>query len=546
MPHTVLLVLAAAIAADRGPEMPEPLESCDDPVPMHPPATTADTPLPSWMTATGSTQHVQVNLNEDGLNILGDAANEPTIAVDPTAPNRMAICWRQFDTIQSSFRQAGYSWSNDGGRTWSPIDRIMPGIFRSDPVLVSGPGGAFHFMSLEVPGFNVFHHLSEDGGRTWGDPTFAFGGDKQWLAVHPNGVTLIHHWSNSLNRSPNAGELWEDPAEWVPSWGNSAFGPDGTYYVIGRHRSAVKLGLIGDPLAPVLTIDSLRPVQFDGAFVSFGGPNPGGLLGMPQVAVNSAPGPYHGEVYAIAPIAPNGTADPSDLRFSRSTDGGATWLDTPVTINDDPPGANNWQWFGTMSIAPDGRLDVVWLDTRNDPDPDDSVFISQLFYAFSPDGGRTWSPNIPLSVGFDSHLGWPSQNKMGDYFHMVSDKLGADLAWAATFEGEQNVYYTRIGPRDCNGNGIPDEDEIAAGTTGDCDGDGIPDECEIAAGVDVPCVGCPADLAEPFGVLDLADLVAFIDAFTSGDTIADFAEPFGILDLADIGAFLQSFIAGCP
>ena len=33
---------------------------------------------------------------------------------------------------------------------------------------------------------------------------------------------------------------------------------------------------------------------------------------------------------------------------------------------------------------------------------------------------------------------------MGDYFHMVSDSDGAHLAWAATFGGEQNVYYGRI------------------------------------------------------------------------------------------------------
>src|SRR5438874_2336794 len=41
----------------------------------------------------------QVNTNAQGMNMLGDAANEPSIAVDPTAPNRIAIGWRQFDTV---------------------------------------------------------------------------------------------------------------------------------------------------------------------------------------------------------------------------------------------------------------------------------------------------------------------------------------------------------------------------------------------------------------------------------------------------------------
>ena len=58
--------------------------------------------------------------------------------------------------------------------------------------------------------------------------------------------------------------------------------------------------------------------------------------------------------------------------------------------------------------------------------------------------------------------------------------------------------------------------------------------------------GCnPADLAEPFGVLDLADVQAFVVGFTSGDTLADLAPPTGVLDLADLQAFVTAFVAGC-
>ena len=39
----------------------------------------------------------QVNVNAAGQNIAGDAANEPTICIDPTNPNRMAVGWRQFE-----------------------------------------------------------------------------------------------------------------------------------------------------------------------------------------------------------------------------------------------------------------------------------------------------------------------------------------------------------------------------------------------------------------------------------------------------------------
>ncbi len=59
--------------------------------------------------------------------------------------------------------------------------------------------------------------------------------------------------------------------------------------------------------------------------------------------------------------------------------------------------------------------------------------------------------------------------------------------------------------------------------------------------------GCNvADLAEPFGTLDLADISVFVTAFTTQGAAADLAEPFGTFDLADISAFVTGFSAGCP
>lgn len=59
--------------------------------------------------------------------------------------------------------------------------------------------------------------------------------------------------------------------------------------------------------------------------------------------------------------------------------------------------------------------------------------------------------------------------------------------------------------------------------------------------------GCNAsDLAEPFGVLDLSDVQAFIQGFTGQSNAADLAEPLGVWDLNDIQAFVSAFDAGCP
>ena len=91
---------------------------------------------------------VQVNVNAGGQNIVGDAANEPSMAVDPTNRKNIVIGWRQFDTIASDFRQAGWGYSHNGGRTWTFPGVIDPGVFRSDPVLDADADGNIYYNSL--------------------------------------------------------------------------------------------------------------------------------------------------------------------------------------------------------------------------------------------------------------------------------------------------------------------------------------------------------------------------------------------------------------
>ncbi len=450
----------------------------------------------------GDFVHHQVNVDANGNNIANDAANEPSIAVDPTAPLRMAIGWRQFDTTASNFRQAGYSFTDDGGLTWAEQNVIEPGLFRSDPVLASGPDGTFYYLSLRVTQQNEFFStmfISSDGGQTWPFDSFAFGGDKQWLAIDATGGQGDGHhyqaWNiggnqyfpDTFNRSPDGGVTWEDPVQYdpgndfdVPVFGQNAVAPDGAVYVAGaRNSSSTDLFWVvrstnAKNSAVTPTFDQITDIDMGGDLTIGTGPNPAGLLGQVNIAIDHSGGPGDGDIYVLASVNPPGP-DPMDVHIIRSQDDGASFS-APVKINDDA--GNNWQWFGTMSIAPNGRLDVVWNDTRNSGQEN----LNQLFYSFSTDGGQSWSANVPVSPEFNSFLGWPQQNKLGDYYDMVSDQVGASLAWAATFNGEQDVYFVRINDYDCNDNGVGDAQDIAEKTSADCNANGIPDECEIAAG----------------------------------------------------------------
>src|SRR5215510_8289190 len=77
----------------------------------------------------------QVNVGANGKNIAGDAANEPSLCIDPANPNRIAIGWRQFDHVTNDFRQAGWAYSTNAGISWKFPGVLEPGTFRSDPVL---------------------------------------------------------------------------------------------------------------------------------------------------------------------------------------------------------------------------------------------------------------------------------------------------------------------------------------------------------------------------------------------------------------------------
>ena len=149
----------------------------------------------------------------------------------------------------------------------------------------------------------------------------------------------------------------------------------------------------------------------------------------------------------LASVVPPGRSS-TDVMFVRSTDDGATFS-APVKVNDDPVNPSKWHWFGTFSVAPNGRLDAVWYDTRNASNNTDS----QLFYSFSTDAGVTWSANVAVSNSFNPFEGYPNQDKIGDYITMVSDETGGNVAYSATFnfnpnngQHEEDVYYVRVFP----------------------------------------------------------------------------------------------------
>jgi len=408
----------------------------------------------------------QVNVDAGGQNIFGDAANEPNIAVNPLNPNEMVIGWRQFDNVGSNFRQAGWSYTTDAGQTWTFPGVIEPGIFRSDPVLDYDNSGNFYYNSLTVDNFGnypckVFE--STNGGAAWNSGTDAGGGDKQWMAIDRSSGAgngnIYSAWTAAYSsclpgfftRSTNGNSNYEPCTEvdGYPALGTEAVGIGGELYIAGSDtlgNIVVAKSLNAQTPGSIISWNAPVMVSMDGFITGWGNVNPQGLDGQVNVDVDHSSGAGSGNVYILASLGRISNSDPADVMFSRSTDGGLTWS-APLQVNDDAS-TTNTQWLGTMSVAPNGRIDVAWLDTRDaTPGTDESA----LYYSYSTDQGTTWSANEMMSATFDPHVGYPNQNKMGDYFDMVSDNTGAHLAWANTLNGEEDVYYSHIIPPNTTG-----------------------------------------------------------------------------------------------
>lgn len=422
---------------------------------------------PARISQFGAFTSFQANVDASGNNILGDCANEPSISVDPTDGNKMVIGWRQFDSINSDFRQSGWGFTTDAGVHWTFPGVLEPGVFRSDPVTHCDEVGKFFYLSLESNQQQSFFcddvWNSTTGGQSWIQGGPGHGGDKEWFTIDKTGGPghgfQYQFWtgffacdSGEFTRSTDGGVTWMSPISLPNSPDTGALDVDanGNLFIGGSDSNGEFRCLRSSNAqdgGQTPTFDQNTLVDL-GGFLIQGGINGIGLCGQTFIAADRSGTATNNNIYMLASVTPDFSSG-TNVMFARSTDGGQTF-GAPQRINDDPVNPNKWHIFGTLSVAPNGRIDVVWLDTRNAANNTDC----QLFYSWSTDGGVTWAPNVAASNSFSSQAGFPQNQKIGDYITIVSDDTGGNVAYAATFNEnpnavgghEQDVYYVRVSP----------------------------------------------------------------------------------------------------
>ena len=157
--------------------------------------------------------------------------------------------------------------------------------------------------------------------------------------------------------------------------------------------------------------------------------------GVGRIAWSSKGGP-DGTVHVVSQVNPsvtsqnpNGIAANFDVVYKQSTDGGRTWSE-PKTLNDDDPAQMYAQVIPMISVAPNGRLDATWWDTRSDP----GTRGNDVYYSSSTDNGKTWSKNVRVTDRtIDRKLGvWGNNFDMSSPPGIASTNAYALFGWDDT------------------------------------------------------------------------------------------------------------------
>jgi hypothetical protein len=180
----------------------------------------------------------------------------------------------------------------------------------------------------------------------------------------------------------------------------------------------------GDPCAdPILGIDDAR------------------VYPCPHLKIDKSGGPYDGSLYVAwtADGLTNSITEGTDIYFSHSTDGGATWSPAIILNNDTDPVTD--QFFSNLTVSESGVLGLSWYDRRDDPN---NVF-THYYMTYSLDGGATFVQDMACSSEASdfSQIGAGNMEfGIGEYTQIVSTPNYLIPVWAdgRTNDGNIDLY----------------------------------------------------------------------------------------------------------
>jgi hypothetical protein len=399
------------------------------------------------------------------------AHNSPTLVANPRSPANLAVA----DKIDSPRYSCALNVSFDGGVHWQQTPIPLPAgeepkCYAPDVAFAADGTLFLSFVTLAGRG-NAPHAVwlvrSLDGGQTLSDPRRVQGPLKfqvrlaadpkaprrlymTWLDAPEIGLYRFSEPGNPIRaaRSDDGGRTWSTPATVnapartrvvAPS---PVVGPDGDLLVLyldlgedeldyaGAHRGQggpaydgnwtlvlARSGDRGATWGESVVDDKIVPAE---RFIVFIPP-------FPSLAVDRG----SGTIYAAFHDARAGDADVYLWRLER----GAKRWSAPLKVNDTRGSDESSQLLPKLSVAPDGRLDVLYYDRRTDP----ADVMTEASLQSSYDGGRSFLARLRLSDRrFDSRFAVGNERGMpelGNRLGLISTRDRALAVWTDTRGG---------------------------------------------------------------------------------------------------------------
>lgn len=366
--------------------------------------------------------------------------NEPSIRINRVNRNRVVAAWRDFRLGYTNpvIRRIGYSYSTDGGTTWS-VSALLPDPLpnhstQSDPVLTNDNNGNFYLTSTSRDPSNTrgetVVYKSTDFGMTFFELATATSSpsyfeDKEWITCDnvpgsPYLNNLYITWTRigvgiKFIKSTNGGANW---STLVPVGDNTsgqgsnvAVGTNSFIYVVWGESNGIKFDKStngGASFGPDYQLSNVVNQN-----------------GFPFICVDYSNRSSRGNVYVVWDDNRNGNFD---IWFQRSTDAGISWLSSPIRVNDVI--ANN-QYKAAIQCDTNGYLSIVYYDERTSPGSVNS------FWALSVDQGNNWI-NQRLSDSSFQYISIGSEVRNGEYIGIDAYSNKVLAVWTDDRAGTPN------------------------------------------------------------------------------------------------------------
>jgi hypothetical protein len=397
---------------------------------------------------------------------------------------------------------SGASYSTDGGLSFTDIGPMNPGpndgnFLGGDPGLNCSDPNTFYYSQIfdysdasGNPWAAVSVNISNDGGKTWGDPIAAVSKnafdhfiDKPWSAIDPSnhkrilvsytdfdfsktnacGTNFPNRTAIEFVQSLDGGKTWSKPFVAYNACGAAgvqgsqiALDSRGTFYIswlnLGSDfpfsRRTIQIASAirgtGHLSAPVTVERAVQPggdsYFLQGEFRDF--------LDM-SMAVDHSGTASEGAIYitwadgrdkeVTDPLALQGFYAYDDVFFRASFDGGKTWGGRKKVNSDSQPahGSGHDHYQSGVAVDRSGNVGVCWYDRR----ADNENFAIRRHCGESNNGGASFSdsdigmPGFAPTHGIDLFI---NPIYMGDYDQLTSDFLNYNSGFVGAFQNQMN------------------------------------------------------------------------------------------------------------